>query len=49
MILLLQNFWIYQILQMLNDSNHGVREAAILCIEVSNLLLNNSYIIPLNT
>lgn len=24
----------YQILQMLNDSNHGVREAAISCVEV---------------
>ena len=29
----------YQILQMLNDPNPGVREAAILCIEVSGICL----------
>lgn len=31
----------YQILQMLNDSNPGVREAAILCIEVSGTWWHN--------
>lgn len=32
-----------QILQMLNDSNPGVREAAILCIEVSSTAVLDLY------
>lgn len=32
-----------QILQMLNDSNPGVREAAIMCIEVSSTAVLDLY------